>query len=60
LKFADDMDFEQAAVERDKLALLKEMDLGLKPPLRSLLLNVEKQTPLAEKAKRGRARMRRR
>ncbi|MCL2011956.1 MAG: excinuclease ABC subunit UvrB [Cystobacterineae bacterium] len=60
LKFADDMDFEQAAVERDKLALLKEMDLGLKPPLRSLLLNVEQNKPFPEKTKRSRARMRRR
>jgi excinuclease ABC subunit B len=35
---ADEMAFEQAAEWRDKLALLKEMDLGLKPPSRSLLL----------------------
>ena len=34
---ADEMAFEQAAEWRDKLALLKEMDLGLKPPSRSLL-----------------------
>jgi excinuclease ABC subunit B len=59
LKYADDMAFEQAAMERDKLALLREMDLGLKPPLRSLLLHVEKR-PLAEKARRKKARTRRR
>jgi excinuclease ABC subunit B len=34
---ADEMAFEQAAEWRDKLAVLKEMDLGLKPPSRSLL-----------------------
>jgi len=60
LKCAEDMDFEKAAVERDKLALLKEMDLGLKPPLRRLLLKVEQKNPFEEKAKRGRGRMRRR
>ncbi|MCL2179175.1 MAG: excinuclease ABC subunit UvrB [Proteobacteria bacterium] len=60
LQFAEDMDFEKAAIERDKLTLLKEMDLGLKPPLRSLLLWVEQRNPFAEKAKRGKARMRRR
>jgi len=60
LKFAEDMDFEKAAVERDKLALLKEMDLGFKPPLRSLLLKVEQKNPFEEKARRGRGRMRRR
>jgi excinuclease ABC subunit B len=60
LKCAEDMDFEKAAMERDKLALLKEMDLGFKPPLRSLLLNVEQKNPFMEKAKRGKTRMRRR
>ena len=34
---AEEMEFEQAAAWRDKLLLLKEMDLGLKPPARSLL-----------------------
>ena len=37
LAAADDMAFEEAARRRDAVALLKEMDLGLKPPLRSLL-----------------------
>jgi len=60
LKFSQDMDFEKAAVERDKLALLKEMDLGFKPPLRSLLLNVEQKNPGTEKSRRGKVRMRRR
>jgi excinuclease ABC subunit B len=35
---ADDMEFEQAAQWRDKIALLKDMDLELKPPSRALLL----------------------
>jgi len=34
---ADEMEFERAAEYRDKIALLKEMDLGLKPPSRALL-----------------------
>ncbi len=37
LLLAENMEFEQAAVERDKLVLLKDMDIGLKPPRRSLL-----------------------
>ncbi len=35
---ADEMEFEQAAQCRDKIALLKDMDLELKPPSRALLL----------------------
>ena len=35
--FADEMEFEKAAVERDRLIVLKDMDLGLKPALKSLL-----------------------
>jgi excinuclease ABC subunit B len=34
---ADGMEFERAAELRDKVLLLKDMDLGLKPPSRSLL-----------------------
>jgi len=34
---ADEMEFERAAELRDKVLLLKDMDLGLKPPSRSLL-----------------------
>jgi len=34
---AEALDFEQAAVFRDQLLILKDMDLGLKPPLRTLL-----------------------
>jgi excinuclease ABC subunit B len=34
---AEELDFEAAAKLRDELLVLKDMDLGLKPPLRSLL-----------------------
>jgi excinuclease ABC subunit B len=34
---ADEMEFEKAAQFRDRILLLKDMDLGLKPPSRSLL-----------------------
>ena len=34
---ADEMEFERAAELRDKVLVLKDMDLGLKPPSRSLL-----------------------
>ncbi len=37
MKLADDMAFEEAALERDKLVLLREMDIGVKPPVMSLL-----------------------
>ncbi len=37
MAFADEMEFEKAAVERDRLIVLKDMDLGLKPALRSFL-----------------------
>ena len=36
-KAADEMEFERAAELRDRVLLLKDMDLGLKPPSRSLL-----------------------
>ncbi|MBN1209589.1 MAG: excinuclease ABC subunit UvrB [Myxococcaceae bacterium] len=34
---ADEMEFEKAAQFRDRILLLKDMDLGLKPPSRTLL-----------------------
>lgn len=37
IAYADEMEFEKAAVERDRLVVLKEMDMGLKPALKSLL-----------------------
>jgi excinuclease ABC subunit B len=35
--YADEMQFEKAAEMRDRILLLKDMDLGLKPPSRALL-----------------------
>ncbi|PTL77444.1 excinuclease ABC subunit UvrB [Vitiosangium sp. GDMCC 1.1324] len=35
--YADEMQFEKAAEIRDRILLLKDMELGLKPPSRSLL-----------------------
>ncbi|WP_375766378.1 excinuclease ABC subunit UvrB [Archangium gephyra] len=35
--YADEMQFEKAAEVRDRIVLLKDMELGLKPPSRSLL-----------------------
>jgi excinuclease ABC subunit B len=35
--YADEMQFEKAAEIRDRILLLKDMDLGLKPPSRALL-----------------------
>jgi excinuclease ABC subunit B len=37
VQLADEMEFEKAAVERDRLVLLKEMDIGVRPPSRSAL-----------------------
>ena len=37
MTYADDMEFEKAALERDRLVLLREMDIGVKPPVASLL-----------------------
>jgi excinuclease ABC subunit B len=34
---ADEMEFEKAAAQRDRLVLLREMDLGVRPALRGLL-----------------------
>jgi excinuclease ABC subunit B len=51
--FADHMEFEKAAVERDRLVILREMDLGVKPALRSLLADAkekEEQRPNGRKA----------
>jgi len=36
-QLADEMEFEKAAAERDRLFLMREMELGLKPPSRQLL-----------------------
>jgi excinuclease ABC subunit B len=38
---ADEMEFEQAAEWRDKVSVLKDMDLGIRPPSRAQLLNAQ-------------------
>jgi excinuclease ABC subunit B len=63
---ADEMEFEKAAAFRDRILLLKDMDLGLKPPSRSLLAAppkpAEKEGPMKGRrgpaAARGRGRKR--
>jgi excinuclease ABC subunit B len=58
-KAADEMEFEKAAQCRDRILLLKDMDLGLKPPSRTLLAapvkpaDSSKDTPM--KGRRGNA-----
>jgi excinuclease ABC subunit B len=47
---ADEMEFEKAALERDRLILLKEMDLGVKPPLRGLLAETKEEAKPTRKA----------
>jgi excinuclease ABC subunit B len=55
---SSDLDFETAAWLRDRLALLKDMELGLRPPARALLEAIQ---PRPRAAKwRGRPRDRRR
>ncbi len=46
-KAADEMHFEEAAAARDRIVLLKDMDLGLKPPSRALLAAPVKQETTA-------------
>jgi excinuclease ABC subunit B len=43
IAYADEMEFEKAAVERDRLVVLKEMDMGLKPALKSLLSDAKEE-----------------
>lgn len=50
--FADNMEFEKAAQMRDRMLLLKEMDLGLKKPSRTLLRDSE---PSASSGRKRRA-----
>ncbi|MHB8873721.1 MAG: UvrB/UvrC motif-containing protein, partial [Myxococcaceae bacterium] len=59
-KAADDMEFEQAADWRDRIVLLKEMDLGLKPRLRSALAAPQKREDKPRIHKGPPARVRRR
>jgi len=55
LAAADEMQFEKAAEYRDRVQLLKDMDLGLKPASRSLLRAPPKAAE-AEPTKKGRGR----
>ncbi|HZI09555.1 MAG TPA: excinuclease ABC subunit UvrB, partial [Myxococcus sp.] len=55
LTAAEEMQFEKAAEYRDRVQLLKDMDLGLKPPSRALLKGPAKAED-AEPAGRGRGR----
>jgi excinuclease ABC subunit B len=60
--FADDMEFEKAAGERDRLIVLREMDLGVKPPLKSLLADAkaqQEQRPMGRKSQPRKYRRRR-
>ncbi len=53
LALADEMEFEKAAVERDKLIILREMDLGTKPAVKSLLSGAkekQEQRPMGRKS----------
>ncbi|MEW5738323.1 MAG: excinuclease ABC subunit UvrB [Myxococcota bacterium] len=62
MAFADEMEFEKAAVERDRLVILREMDLGVKPALKSLLGEAkekQEQRPLGRKAQPRKYRRRR-
>jgi excinuclease ABC subunit B len=45
MAFADEMEFEKAAVERDRLVLLRDMDIGVKPAIKSLLADAKEEKP---------------
>jgi excinuclease ABC subunit B len=51
---ADEMEFEKAASYRDRILLLKDMDLGLKPPSRALLAAPVKPADAKEGPMKGR------
>jgi excinuclease ABC subunit B len=53
MALADDMEFEKAAAERDRLIVLREMDLGVKPPVKALLNEAtekQEQRPMGRKS----------
>ena len=60
VKLADEMEFEKAAMERDRLLLLRDMDLGLKPASRMSLVGAEEQTQQRPMGKRSQPRKYRR
>ncbi|MDY7225248.1 excinuclease ABC subunit UvrB [Hyalangium rubrum] len=51
---ADEMEFEKAASFRDRILLLKDMDLGLKPPSRTLLAAPIKPAEAKDESMKGR------
>jgi len=60
--FADEMEFEKAAAERDRLIVLREMDLGVKPPVKTLLNDAkekQEQRPMGRKSQPRKYRRRR-
>ena len=63
MALADDMEFEKAAAQRDRLMLLKEMDLGVKAASRAVLeappKKKEEQRPYAKKGQPSRYRRKR-
>jgi excinuclease ABC subunit B len=60
VRLADEMEFEKAAMERDRLLLLRDMDLGLKPSSRLLLAQPQEQTQQRPMGKRSQPRKYRR
>lgn len=59
---ADEMEFEKAAAERDRLLVLREMDLGLKPPSRAAVdapQAKQEQRPMGRKSQSRKSRRRR-
>ncbi len=53
MSLADEMEFEKAAAERDRLIVLREMDLGVKPPVKALLgeaTEKQEQRPMGRKS----------
>jgi excinuclease ABC subunit B len=58
LQAADAMEFEKAAALRDRVLVLKDMDLGLKPPSRALLREAPARQEKAGARRRGGARAR--
>ncbi|MER2560779.1 MAG: excinuclease ABC subunit UvrB [Myxococcaceae bacterium] len=62
MAYADEMEFEKAAAERDRLIVLKEMDIGVKPPMKTLLgdgKEKQEQRPMGRKSQPRKYRRRR-
>lgn len=62
MAYADEMEFEKAAAERDRLIVLREMDIGVKPPVKTLLgdgKEKQEQRPMGRKSQPRKYRRRR-